>query len=125
MKGMSDAALERVAAIFKMLSEPRRLKLLSALQDGEKNVSELVRLTDTSQANASKHLAVLTQAGIVSREQRGNSVYYRMADPCVYQLCDLVCGQLLRKLLTEQEWQTEFMRLGAAADEKPARRKRA
>lgn len=108
MDKLSDLALERVATVFKALSEPRRLRLLNALRDGEKNVGELVELADTSQANVSKHMAVMMQAGIVAREPRGTSVYYRMADPATFQLCDIVCGQLLRRLMSEQEWQAAF-----------------
>ena len=110
MQALTDQALARVAEVFKALAEPRRLKILNALRDGERNVSELVALSDTSQANVSKHLALLTQAGIVAREQRGNCVYYRMADPATFELCDLVCGQLLRKTMAELEWQQTFQR---------------
>jgi len=117
MEGLSETALGYVAEVFKALAEPRRLKLLNALRDGEKNVSELVRLTETSQANVSKHLALLAQAGLVAREQRGNCVYYKMADPVTYQLCDLVCGHMLRRVLSEQEWRREFAQLDEHARE--------
>ena len=105
MQHLNDRALAKVAEIFKALAEPRRLILLNALRDGPRNVSELVDIANTSQANVSKHLALLLQVGIVSREQRGNCVYYGMADPATFELCDLVCGQLLRKTMAELEWQ--------------------
>jgi hypothetical protein len=45
----------------------------------------------------SRHLALLAQHGLVSRETRGNSAFFRIADPAVYQLCDLVCGNIARQ----------------------------
>ena len=97
MEALNDAALIRVAEVFKALAEPRRLKLLNSLRDGEKNVSELVALTDSTQANVSKHLSVLLQAGLILRDARGTAAYYRMANESTYQLCDIVCGQLLKQ----------------------------
>jgi DNA-binding transcriptional ArsR family regulator len=118
METLSENALRQVAEFFKALGEPRRLKLLNELRAGEKNVGELVELTQTSQANVSKHLAVLSQKGIVEREQRGNCVYYRIADQSTFELCDLVCGQLMRKVMSELEWQREFATLGQDSDER-------
>lgn len=100
MEGLNDAALIRVAEVFKALAEPRRLKLLNSLRDGEKNVSELVALTDSTQANVSKHLSVLLQAGLIQREARGTAAYYRMANDSTFQLCDIVCGQLVKQAET-------------------------
>ncbi|NQD36334.1 winged helix-turn-helix transcriptional regulator [Permianibacter sp. IMCC34836] len=100
MEGLNDAALIRVAEVFKALAEPRRLKLLNVLRDGERNVSELVQLTASTQANVSKHLSVLLQAGLILREPRGTAAYYRMANASTYQLCDIVCGQLVKQAET-------------------------
>ncbi len=93
-----DAALEQVAAYFKALSEPLRLKLLQALRARPHNVNELTALVGTSQANVSKHLSVLSSAGIIKRNNQGNHVYYEIADSCTYELCDLVCGQIASNL---------------------------
>ena len=49
-------------------------------------------------ANISRHLAILTSKGLVSRESRGTSVYYKIADESVYDLCDLVCGSIARQI---------------------------
>jgi DNA-binding transcriptional ArsR family regulator len=94
MKTLSDPALEQVAQYFQALAEPNRLRLLNALRDGERNVSELAQSCGTTTANVSRHLAVLAKNGMVAREARGTSVYYRIADPSVDALCDLVCGSL-------------------------------
>ena len=94
MKELDERALTHVAAYFRGLSEPLRLRMLNLLRDRPRNVTELTALLDSSQANVSKHLALLTRLGFVERDPQGTSVYYRIADPRVYQLCDLVCGQL-------------------------------
>jgi DNA-binding transcriptional ArsR family regulator len=96
MQDLPKEALEKVASYFQALSEPTRLSLLNLLRDGERNVGELAQLTGFTPANVSRHLALLTQHGLVARESRGTSAYYRIADASVYQLCDLVCGNLAR-----------------------------
>lgn len=100
---LSGAALEKVSERFKALSEPVRLRLLYALMDGEKTVSELVTETGGLQANVSKHLAVLLDAGLVGRRKQGTSAYYRIADESVFELCDLVCGSIHDRLAAELE----------------------
>jgi DNA-binding transcriptional ArsR family regulator len=97
MQDLPKEALEKVAAYFQALSEPTRLSLLNLLRSGERNVGELAQLTGFTTANVSRHMALLTTHGLVARESRGTSVYYRIADPSVYQLCDLVCGNLARQ----------------------------
>jgi DNA-binding transcriptional ArsR family regulator len=101
MKALDDRALEQVADYFRALSEPLRLKLLNALREGPLNVGELTAHLGCSQANVSKHLALLAKLGLVSREAKGTSVYYQIADPQTYQLCDLVCGQIAQRLIEQ------------------------
>jgi len=98
---LSPAALEKVAERFKALSEPMRLRLLYALMDGEKTVSELVGQTGGVQANVSKHLSVLLDAGILGRRKQGTSAYYRIVDDSIFELCDLVCGSIHDRLVAE------------------------
>lgn len=97
MEGLSDDALVQVAAYFQALAEPTRLQILNFLRQQERNVGELAQLCGYSSANISRHLALLTQHGLVSRETRGNSAYFHIADPAVYELCDLVCGNIARQ----------------------------
>ena len=97
MQDLPKEALEKVASYFQALSEPTRLSLLNLLRSGERNVGELAQLTSFTPANVSRHMALLTSHGLVARESRGTSVYYRIADTSVYQLCDLVCGNLARQ----------------------------
>ncbi|MEO5799226.1 MAG: metalloregulator ArsR/SmtB family transcription factor [Gemmatimonadales bacterium] len=93
---MASEALEEIAERFRALGEPARLALLEALRDGERTVTELVTLTGQTQANVSRHLAILHAAGLVTRRREGVYVHYVVADAEVWQLCDLVCGRLLR-----------------------------
>lgn len=97
-KNMSPEALEMVAERFRLLSESIRLRLVNLLQDGAMSVSELTRELQTSQPNVSKHLKLLTDSGILRREQRGNTVYYSIADTTIFDLCDVVCGSLEERL---------------------------
>ena len=98
---LADDALELVARRFAVLAEPMRLRLIQALFDGEKNVNALVEETDGTQANVSRHLQTLTQAHVLSRRKEGLQVFYAIADPSIYKLCELVCGSL-EKSLTKQ-----------------------
>lgn len=96
MNHLPPDALEEVASFFQALGEPTRLQILNRLRDGECNVSELAAECGFSMANISRHLSLLTKQGMVTREGRGTSVYYRIADPSIYELCDLVCGSIGR-----------------------------
>lgn len=96
MNHLPPDALEEVAAFFQTLGEPTRLQILSRLRDGECNVGELAAECGFSMANISRHLSMMTKQGMVERESRGTSVYYRIADPSIYDLCDLVCGSIGR-----------------------------
>lgn len=90
----SPYALNLIADFFKVLSEVSRLNIMCCLRSGAKNVTQIIETTNLGQANVSKHLKILTQAGIVSRQQKGINVYYQIANPFVFELCDLVCDSL-------------------------------
>lgn len=96
MEGLPPEALAQVAAYFQALSEPTRLQILNMLRQQERNVGELAQHCGCTSANVSRHLALLMQQGLVERDHRGTSVYYRIADPAVYELCELVCGNIAR-----------------------------
>jgi ArsR family transcriptional regulator len=85
------ALIPLVATRFKALAQPARLAILSALQEGEKSVGELVEAVGRAQPNVSQHLASLTRAGFVASRRDGQHVYYRIADPYVARICDAVC----------------------------------
>lgn len=86
--------MDLIAARFRVLGESSRLKLIHSLESGEKNVTELVGLSGLTQANASRHLQTLSEAGILGRRREGSNVYYFIADPGILELCEHVCGSL-------------------------------
>jgi ArsR family transcriptional regulator len=102
-KNMSPQALELVANRFKILSEPLRLQILQLLQNGEKSVTELTALIETSQPNVSKHLKILQTSGLVKRRQNGNTVFYAIADESIFTLCEVVCNSLETRLKNQAE----------------------
>lgn len=90
--------LQQVAEYFDVLAEPMRLRILNLLRNEEKCVQELVDATATSQANVSKHLKVMLQAGILTRRTEGTSAYYSVADDLTFELCTLVCDRLATRI---------------------------
>ena len=127
MKELPPEALSLVAAYFQVLAEPTRLRILNALREGERNVGELAQTCGYTAANISRHLSLMTKHAIVAREVRGTSVYYRIADPSVYQLCDLVCGNLARQYERAASDRALFVdgTARAAPSPSPARRPKA
>jgi DNA-binding transcriptional ArsR family regulator len=95
---VADDLAELIARRFRVLGEPLRIKLLDRLRAGEASVNELTEALGASQQNVSKHLAVLTDAGILGRRKEGTHVYYRIADEGVFALCEQVCGSLEQQL---------------------------
>lgn len=97
-KPLSAGALELIAARFRMLAEPMRLRLLNELRPGERTVTQLIAATGAGQANVSKHLGLLADAGMVARRKDGLNVFYFIADESLFALCDLVCSRLQTEL---------------------------
>ncbi len=125
MEGLPAEALEQVAAYFRALSEPTRLHILNELRAGERNVGELAQRLGCTSANVSRHLSYLTQQGLLARESRGNSVYYRIADASVYALCDLVCGNVARQVERAAGEGRVFLQAARRAAAAPAKSPRA
>jgi DNA-binding transcriptional ArsR family regulator len=121
MEHLNDQALGLVAEYFRSLSDPMRLRILNVLRGGPMNVSQLTEQLSSSQANVSKHLATLAAAGMVSRSPRGTSVWYEIADPAIYELCDVVCGQLGKRFTQTAELGALF---GGPVPPLPGRRPR-
>ncbi len=107
---LETSALAQVAEYFKVLSEVSRLQVLCSLKHGAKNVSQIMAETGLGQANVSKHLKLLCQMGMVSRQPQGVSVYYQIADPLIFQLCELVSHNLAQQL-KERSQQLDRLKL--------------
>lgn len=89
-----DTVFESVAELFSLLSTPVRLKIISALCNGEKNVSELLAQIDTTQPNMSQHLSTLYRAGVLGKRRDSTQIYYRLQSERVATLCRAVCTQV-------------------------------
>jgi ArsR family transcriptional regulator len=95
MPVVPDGLLEEAATRFALLSDPTRLRIVSALHDaGEVSVGSLSTLTGIPVASVSQHLNRLAHGGLVARRREGTSVKYRIADPTIEALCDIVCAGL-------------------------------
>jgi DNA-binding transcriptional ArsR family regulator len=91
---VQDAVFDSVAELFAVLSTPIRLKIISALCHGEKNVSQLLQEIDTTQPNMSQHLSTLYRAGVLGRRRDGTQIHYRLESERVATLCRAVCTQV-------------------------------
>lgn len=100
--------VQQVSDYFSILGEPMRLRILNLLRDGEKCVQDLVEATDTSQANVSKHLKVMLQAGILTRRSKGTLAYYSVEDDLIFELCNLVCDRLASRIEQQAQYFREF-----------------
>ena len=87
---LSEEQLEQVALRFRLLGEPMRLRILQAVCHKPRTVNEVVKAVGATQANVSKHLALLAGAAILARRKEGQSVYYGMKDQLAMKLCALV-----------------------------------
>jgi DNA-binding transcriptional ArsR family regulator len=89
-----EEVFQQAAELFRVMSAPMRLKIISCLCDGEKNVSYLLGRIDTTQPNMSQHLTTLYQAGILGKRREGVQIFYRIADERIVDICRAVCGQI-------------------------------
>lgn len=95
---LPDLAVEHVALYFRALAEPMRLRIINLLRAGPRSVGELTQELGCSQANISKHLKVLVDVRIVGREVQGTTTLVRVIDPCIDNLCTLVCDAVRRDI---------------------------
>jgi len=91
---LDDTELADIARHFKLLGEPMRLKILQAVCDEPRTVTDIVAAARSTQANVSKHLALLAAAGILTRQKEGQRVFYGLKDPLTLKMCELVHGHL-------------------------------
>jgi DNA-binding transcriptional ArsR family regulator len=93
-----DQVFDSVAELFAVLSTPIRLKIISAVCNGEKNVSELLAQINTTQPNMSQHLSMLYRSGVLAKRREGTQMYYRLQSERVATLCRAVCTQVAIEL---------------------------
>ncbi|MBP6276062.1 MAG: helix-turn-helix transcriptional regulator [Limnohabitans sp.] len=90
---VSDEQIEKAAEVFRVMSAPMRLRIISCLCSGEKNVGELLHEIDTTQPNMSQHLNTLYQAGVLDKRRDGVQIYYRIVNDNIVNICRAVCKQ--------------------------------
>ncbi len=95
---LPDELIALIAHRFHLLGEPMRLRLLDRLRDGEATVHELAAELETSQQNVSKHLALLTDAAVLTRRKDGIHVHYAIGDDEIFGVCEQMCGSLEHQL---------------------------
>lgn len=89
-----DAVFDSVAAYFSVLSEPTRLKIMHAVCDAERSVTQIVAATGATQTNVSRHLNLMYRSGVLARRRDGNQILYRVADATMVELCRTVCNRI-------------------------------
>ena len=94
--------LADVVERLKALADENRIRILMRLREGECKVTSLAEELDIAQASVSKHLAILRQVGLVEVTRLGTTAWYRVKDQSVFEMCELVCGGVIRHLQEEQ-----------------------
>ena len=89
-----DEVSDKAADLFAMMSTPIRLRIISALCQGEKNVGQLIESIGVAQPNMSQHLNILFRSGVLGKRRQGAQVFYRIADDTAAKVCRAVCTQV-------------------------------
>jgi DNA-binding transcriptional ArsR family regulator len=89
-----DQVFDQAADLFRLMSAPMRLKIISSLCNTEKNVGQLLQEIPTTQPNMSQHLNTLHESGVLGRRREGVQIFYRIIDERAAQLCRTVCMQI-------------------------------
>ena len=97
MAVINQRQLKRMAELFSTLADPARLRILNCLRTGPHSVGQIHRSCRLKQANTSKHLRVLREAGLVTPQREGTTVHYAISEPLIFGLCDLACGDAAAK----------------------------
>jgi len=90
LSALDATVLERASRVIRVLGHPLRLRLLELLEDGERNVTELVLATNVSQAMVSQQLRILRAEGVVGDRREGPRVFYRITEPKVSRILDCI-----------------------------------
>lgn len=111
-----------VASYFSMLSETSRLRIMHAICDEEKTVSQIVEELGATQTNVSRHLSLMYRGGMVARRKAGNQVYYRIADEEMVNICREVCNHIADKIGKDKPIRRKLLRLMPTSKPNPKKR---
>jgi DNA-binding transcriptional ArsR family regulator len=106
-----DHAFDAVAAYFSVLSEPTRLRIMHAICEQEKTVSQIVEELGATQTNISRHLNLMHRSGVLARRKEGNQVYYRAADAEMVEICRSMCNRIAAQIDENKPLRGDLLRL--------------
>lgn len=95
--------LGHIVERLKAVADENRLRLLMRLREGNCHVTALSEELGISQASTSKHLSVLRQAGLIDVTRQGTQAIYRIDDPSVFEMCQIVCDGVVRHIQRQQD----------------------
>lgn len=95
---MKKEIFELQAEICKTMANPKRLEIISALEEGELSAGDLVERLGITKANVSQHLAVLRQRRVVAARRVGVHIYYRINNPKILEACALMRAVLMEQI---------------------------
>ena len=104
---MPNTLRELKAELFKVLANPVRVRLLDELRSGPATVGDLQRRLGIDSSNASQHLAILRARLLVSTRRDGNSIWYSVEEPRVYEILDAARAILENQLAQGQRLLSE------------------
>lgn len=113
-----DHAFDAVASYFSVLSEPTRLRIMHAICEEEKTVSQIVEELGATQTNISRHLNLMHKSGVLARRKEGNQVHYRAADAAMVDICRKVCNRIAAQLGGKKALRGDLLRLMPRAKRK-------
>jgi ArsR family transcriptional regulator len=105
----NDAVFDKAADLFAVMSTPIRLRIISALCQGEKNVGQLLENIGVAQPNMSQHLNILFRSGVLGKRRQGAQVFYRIADDSAAKACRAVCTQVAIGVDVKDQTKKEFV----------------
>lgn len=116
-----DEIFGEVAEYFSVMSEPTRLKIIHAICQSERTVSEIVEATGSTQSNISRHLGLMHRHGLVARRREGNQIYYQMADDTLAELCRTACNRIASRIDDRRPLKRQLVNLIPPASKRAAR----
>ncbi|MDE3077084.1 MAG: winged helix-turn-helix transcriptional regulator [Chloroflexota bacterium] len=95
--------LDLHARLCKVLTDPKRLQILAFLEQGARSVNEIALKLNARPSTVSQHLALMRQAGLLSSERSGTTIFYSLAYPQILDACRIVQGIIRRQLSAAAE----------------------
>lgn len=104
-----DKTFDKAAELFSLMSIPTRLRIISELCQGEKNVGQLLESIDVPQPNMSQHLNIMFRSGVLGKRRQGTQMFYRISDETAAKVCRAVCTQVAIGADMNDQFNKEFV----------------